>query len=252
MYIGTSFNGRILRVYRSDTGGVFDPIDVCTVSSGICQFVTNHFSFFTFGAPNDTTPDAFTFTDRTGVELSTNTESNQIVISGINTPTNISVSGGTYSINNATYTGNVGTVSNSDSIKVRLTSSASYNTATQMTLTIGGVSSVFRATTKVAPVVSSGGGGGGGGGLRADSCPNGDTSPSYYDGICEKTSAQGVSVQSFTTSQKVQASRSGFLSNNQVVAEYDFTTNKRIPQKVAAELNFFITKLAKILDMKSK
>lgn len=48
VYLGTAFNGRILRVYRSDTGGVFDPIDVCTVSSGVCQFATNHFSFFAF------------------------------------------------------------------------------------------------------------------------------------------------------------------------------------------------------------
>ncbi len=158
-----------------------------------------------------------------------------------------------YSINNTAYTGSTGTVSNGDTIKVQVTSSSSYNTEMQTILTIGGVSATFRVTTKAAPVVSSGGGGGGGGSIvRVDSCPNGDTSLSYYDGICEKTSAQGVSVQSFTTSQKVQTSRSGFLSNNQVVAEYDFTTNKRIPQKVAAELNFFITKLAKILDTKSK
>lgn len=102
-------------------------------------------------------------------------------------------------------------------------------------------------------MLSSGGGGGGGGSIvRVDSCPNGDTSLSYYDGICEKVSTQNVSTSSSITPQKTSVARSGFLSNNQVVAEYDFTANKRIPQKVAAELNFFITKLTKILDAKSK
>lgn len=122
-----------------------------------------------------------------------------------------------------------------------------------MTLTIGGVSSIFRATTKAAPIVvsSGGGGGGGGGGPRLDNCPNGDTSPSYYDGICEKVSTQNVSTSSSITPQKTSAVRSGFLSNNTIVAGYDFTANKRIPQKVAAELNFFITKLMKILDAKA-
>lgn len=142
-------------------GDVFDPIDICTVSSGICQFTTNHFSFFAFGAPSDSVPDGFAFTDRTGVELSTNTDSNQIVVSGINLPSSISVSGGMYSINSTTYTGTTGTVSNGDTIKVQVTSSSSYNTIAQTILTIGGVSATFRVTTKAAPVISSGGGGGG-------------------------------------------------------------------------------------------
>lgn len=155
-----------------------------------------------------------------------------------------------YSVNNTSYTANAGTVSNGDTIKVRLTSSASYNTTTQMTLTIGGVSSVFRATTKAALIVVSSGGGGGGG-PRLDNCPNGDTSPSYYDGICEKVSTQNTPALSSIAPQKTSVVRSGFLSNNMIVAGYDFTANKRIPQKVAAELNFFITKLMKILDAKA-
>lgn len=69
IYAGTSLNGKTLHVYRSDTGSVFTLIDSCLVSLGICQFQTNHFSYFALGDPTDTTPDAFAFTPQTGVEL---------------------------------------------------------------------------------------------------------------------------------------------------------------------------------------
>ena len=35
------------------------------------------------------------------------------------------------------------------------------------------------------------------------------------------------------------------------MSAYDFSANERIPQSVASELNFFITKLTKILDQKA-
>ena len=163
IYVGTTLNGRTLHVYRSETGGVFDPIDTCIVSSDVCQFQTDHFSYFAFAAPTDTTPNAFTFASKTNAELSTNSDSDPITVSGINTAATISIIGGSYSINNTAYTSTAGTVSNGDVVKIRVVSSASYNTATQATLTIGGVSASFSITTKAAPVVASGGGGGGGG-----------------------------------------------------------------------------------------
>ncbi|HOC60540.1 MAG TPA: fibronectin type III domain-containing protein, partial [Smithellaceae bacterium] len=54
-------------------------------------------------APADTTPDAFTFTDQTGVALSTVIESAAITVSGINTASAISVTGGEYSINGGAW-----------------------------------------------------------------------------------------------------------------------------------------------------
>ena len=96
---------------------------------------------------SDTTPDVFSFTAETAVNLSTETESNTITVAGINRPSAISVTGGDYSINGGTYTSAAGTVSNGDTVKVRLTSSASNSTATAATLTIGGVSGSFDVTT---------------------------------------------------------------------------------------------------------
>lgn len=46
--VGSALNGQILHVYRSDTGAAFVLIDSCTVSAGICQFQTDHFSYFAF------------------------------------------------------------------------------------------------------------------------------------------------------------------------------------------------------------
>ena len=108
--------------------------------------------------PPDTTPDQFTFTDQTGVALSTVTTSNTITVSGINAATPIVISGGTYSINGGSYTSASGTVSNGNTVTVQLTSSGSYSTTTNATLTIGGVSANFSVTTQAAPA---GGGGGG-------------------------------------------------------------------------------------------
>lgn len=95
----------------------------------------------------DTTPDAFTFTDQTNVALSTLTESNAITVSGITAAAAISVTGGEYQINGGSWVTSSGTVSNGDSVKVRHTSSASNSTATNTTLTIGGVSDTFTTTT---------------------------------------------------------------------------------------------------------
>jgi len=71
----------------------------------------------------DTTPDAFTFTDQTGVALSTVIESAAITVSGINSAAAISVTGGEYSINGGAWTSAAGTVTNGQTVKVRHTSS---------------------------------------------------------------------------------------------------------------------------------
>jgi hypothetical protein len=99
---------------------------------------------------SDTTPDQFTFTDQTNVSLNTVITSNSITVSGINAAASISVSGGTYSINGGAYTSASGTVTNGQTVSVRHTSSASNSTATNTTLTIGGVSDVFTSTTVAA------------------------------------------------------------------------------------------------------
>ena len=100
--------------------------------------------------PPDTTPDAFSFTDQSNVALSSTITSNAITVSGINAPASISVSGGTYSINGGAYTSASGTVTNGQTVTVRHTSSSANSTATNTTLTIGGVSDTFTSTTAAA------------------------------------------------------------------------------------------------------
>lgn len=97
----------------------------------------------------DNVPSAFTFTDVTGTELSTVTESNTITVAGINVSVAVTISGGEYSKNGGAYTSSTGTALVGDTFKVRVTTSGSYLTATNSTLTIGGVSDTFTATTKV-------------------------------------------------------------------------------------------------------
>ena len=126
--------------------------------------VSDTFSVTTEAAPPDMTPDQFTFTDRTGVALNTVITSDIITVTGIHAATPISVAGGTYSINGGLYTNADGTVINGSTVTVQQISSPSYNTMTNATLTIGGVSDTFNVTTQVAPSNSGGGDSGGGGG----------------------------------------------------------------------------------------
>jgi hypothetical protein len=105
------------------------------------------------------TPDPFTFKDKTGASLNKVYTSDTITVSGITIAATISINGGTYSINGDSYTSADGTVNNGDTVTVQQTSSGSYSTATDATLTIGGVSGTFSVTTRSE---STGGGGGGG------------------------------------------------------------------------------------------
>jgi len=95
----------------------------------------------------DTAPDQFTFTDQTGAALSTLVTSNMITVSGINAASPISITGGTYSVNSGAYTSAAGSVTDGATVTVRVTSSASYSTTVNSTLTIGGVSDTFSVTT---------------------------------------------------------------------------------------------------------
>ncbi|KQN11545.1 hypothetical protein ASE89_14245 [Sphingomonas sp. Leaf30] len=98
----------------------------------------------------DTTPNAFTFTDATNAAPSTLTASNAITVSGINAASAISVSGGEYQINGGSWVTAAGTVTNGQTVKVRLTSSSAASTTSNVTLTIGGVSDTFSVTTAAA------------------------------------------------------------------------------------------------------
>lgn len=98
--------------------------------------------------PSDSTPNAFSFTDQVGAARSTVVESNAIPVAGINTASAISVTGGEYQIGAGAWASAPSTVTNGQTVKVRLTTSASYSTIANAALTIGGVSDTFSVTTE--------------------------------------------------------------------------------------------------------
>ncbi len=140
-----------VRVTSADIGG--DSVDAVLTVGTLSDT-------FTVATVVDSTPNAFSFTDKTGVALSTLTESDTQVITGINTGTEISITGGEYSIDGSDFTNETGTIYSSDGVTLRVTSSASNDTQTDVTLTIGGVSDTFSVTTMDS--VDSGSGGGSG------------------------------------------------------------------------------------------
>ncbi len=100
---------------------------------------------------DDTTPDAFSFTDQTNVTTSATITSAGVTITGLTGIATIAVSGGTYDINGSgTFTSAAGTVVNGDVIRARHTSSGSAGTTTNTVVTIGGVSDTFSSTTAAA------------------------------------------------------------------------------------------------------
>jgi hypothetical protein len=115
--------------------------------------LTYSLSKVAFTTAHDTTPDAFGFTDQTGVALSTTITSSTITVSGITTGVDISVIGGEYAINGGAYVVTAGSVNNGDTVTVRHTSAATNNSVVETVLTIGGVSDTFSSTS------GSGGGG---------------------------------------------------------------------------------------------
>lgn len=107
------------------------------------------YSGVTCATAADTTPDAFSFTDVTGAAVNTLTTSNTITISGISSGTAVSVSGAgspQISINGGAW-GTSGTITNGQTLRVRLTAAATINTARTATVDVGGVTDVWSVTT---------------------------------------------------------------------------------------------------------
>ena len=99
--------------------------------------------------PSDNSPNEFgNFTSATGSEVSTVNTSNTIQITGIDVATAVSISGnGSFSIAGGSYVTS-GTITNNQSINVRLTSSGSFNTSVSTTLTVGDKTGSYTVTTR--------------------------------------------------------------------------------------------------------
>ena len=144
--VGIVNNDDTVKVQHTSSASYATKTDTTLTIGGVSD------TFTSTTVAKDTTPNAFSFTDQTGVALSTVVTSNEITITGINVATPISVSNGKYSLNGGAYTGTAGTVKSGDKVKVQQTSSASYSTKIDTVLTIGGISDTFSSTTRATPM----------------------------------------------------------------------------------------------------
>ena len=103
----------------------------------------------------DTTPDSFSLgSDQTNLETGQEFTTSQFTISGINAAASISVSGGgspQFSIGGGSFTNSSTTVTNGQTVRLRMYTSGSYSTAVTGTLNIGGVTDSLTLTTKADP-----------------------------------------------------------------------------------------------------
>lgn len=101
-------------------------------------------------AGTDTTPNGFVDFTSAAPPLSTVTPSNTVTITGIDTATQVSISGGLnaqYSIDGGSWTSASGYIRNNHTIQVRHTSAATGSTQTITNLTVGTVTRAFTSTT---------------------------------------------------------------------------------------------------------
>lgn len=103
------------------------------------------------------------FTDQSNLNLSTDTDSNQITLTGFSfgsfLPVTLSNTSASYEIERGAaivknFTDPAANVTNNDKIKVRLPSSASYSTTVSTTVSVGNSSADWNLTTRSAPPVT--------------------------------------------------------------------------------------------------
>lgn len=98
---------------------------------------------------SDTTPDSFSFTAVTNSNPSLDTQSNTITIAGLNAAAPLSITGGTYSIDGSQFTSAAGTISNGQTLRLRVTASAEPGETVVATVTVGDFSTNFSVTTRM-------------------------------------------------------------------------------------------------------
>jgi hypothetical protein len=140
---GTVTNGSSVTV-KVTASAAFGTKKTATLNIG---GVTGAFNVTTVA--KDTTPDSVSFTPKTGVTPNTLITSETTTVTGINAPAPITVSGGKYSVNGGAWTTLAGTIANNGTLRLQVLSSTSYDAAATVTVTVGGVSATFTATTLV-------------------------------------------------------------------------------------------------------
>ncbi len=97
----------------------------------------------------DTTPDSFSFNVVADPQpVNTSVTSSAPTISGLNAAATLTINGGEYSINGGDFNDEDTTITNNQTIAVRVQTSPDFSTATSVTVTIGGIASEFEVTTE--------------------------------------------------------------------------------------------------------
>lgn len=151
-------NGDVIVFSLNTAAGSYSTSYAATLSLGS---VADTFNVTTRAA--DLTPNAFSFTDMTGVAPGATATSNAVTVSGFEAGVTASLtgaSGSEYSVDNgATWKaiGATAVASPGSQVLVRIPTAATLSTLHTATLTIGGVSGVFNATTAATFSCGSGG-----------------------------------------------------------------------------------------------
>ncbi|MCX7110034.1 MAG: hypothetical protein NTX45_07880 [Proteobacteria bacterium] len=157
-----AFGDTVTITYHYDALGRLDSVDHGTGSRSSFNYdpAGNITQLSVAASGTDTTPDAFSFPQKTAMPLDTLITSAPVQITGINAPASWTTSGGWACVgktnaNNCgcadTDVASSGTIINGEYICARHTSSSSYSTTTTTTVTVGGVSADFKSTTLADP-----------------------------------------------------------------------------------------------------
>ena len=145
----TLTNNQVVQVYLSTSASHGTSTNATITIGG----VSDTFTATTIAA--DTTPNSFTFTDQSAAAANTLVYSNIITIAGINTSVTASISGNSaeMQVNSGSYTSSNQTISVGDTIRLRMTSSATAGATVNTTLTVGGTSDTWSVTTTTATLL---------------------------------------------------------------------------------------------------
>jgi acid phosphatase len=103
------------------------------------------------------TPQSFSFTTGSNVALTTAQVSNAITVQGTTAPSEITIAGGSYSVNGGPFTAAVGSVNAGDQIRVQVTSPSTPSTSASATLNVGGMVGTYTVTTEDATAATTDG-----------------------------------------------------------------------------------------------
>ena len=126
-------------VVRQTSAATFSTLSQATLTVGD---VSAPFNVTTIDDQN-----AFGFINRYNVAPNSVVTSNSILVSGINEPSSISITFGSYSIDGGAFTSATGTISNGQVLTLQQSSSSQLSTLVSTELTIDGVSDFFNVTT---------------------------------------------------------------------------------------------------------